>query len=296
MSKETKAKVGLKTTREGGMLTHLAKLAAAKAAELLSSRSNIAVFAGVIMLLAWLLSDSAGGISTAMLYMVANNERRSGRADGNVFMRNGRVRRFVVPALIQNAATSAARALLAMLSTGWNALSQADMISWNGITWLYRSDRFAVPQLIKGKAAYVMLNANLINVGAVPITSAPLDSGGVPGITAATVTPDQSTDTMSTVFSPTPTDAGVTHLVFATRPLSAGTFRPRLSDFRLISTLGGTSASPAGFAVAYTTKFGSSWSTNAGYVGGKIFFKFVPINIETGVEGGNLIVESIIQA
>ena len=276
------------------MIAHLSKL----------GKEGIANIRQVKPLM-WLLLIIAGALAflapvglaaKAMLYLIADNGKKSGRASGNVYMRNGRVRGFVVPALVQNAYTTAARALLAQLSQGWSALTDANRLTWDSITWLFKSDRFGNPKLVKGKAAYVMLNANLVNVAQSPIADAPVASDGVAGVESVTVTPDQSTGELNIGFSPTPTTAGITHLLFATAPFSAGVSRPSASRFRLIDTILPATATPYDAASAYTTKFGSAWKDNAGYVGAKIGILLKPINIITGVEGGNIMAIGTIQA
>lgn len=268
----------------GAMLAHLNKVA--KAFRPAMKGTNIILL--LLITIAALLFPLAMGVKGAMLYLIADNGKKSGRADGNVYMRNGRVRGFVVPSLVQNGYTTAVRALLSMLSQGWNALTDSDRASWLSIDWLFRSNRFGVPKLVKGKEAYVMLNTNLTNIGGTLITVAPPSSDGVPGITGLDPTADQSSNTVDVVFSPSPTDATVDHLVFATTALRAGISRPKASAFRLITTIAGGTASPVNIAADYNTKYGQGWQ-DAAYLGAKIWIKVVPINNTTGVSGGAII-------
>src|SRR6266704_3936690 len=52
-----------------------------------------------------------------MLYSVANNGKFSGRADGNVYMANGRTRAYKKPRRVLNANTESVKAILAFFSS-----------------------------------------------------------------------------------------------------------------------------------------------------------------------------------
>lgn len=228
-----------------------------------------------------------GSASLATLYIFANNGKVSGRMDGDVKMRNGVGRGFTVPALIQNGYTTAQRAVLSAVSSSWNGLTQAQMETWNNAIGFFKSNRFGQVFALKGKALYTSLNCNLVDVAQAPIQAAPL-STEVPGMTVLTGAAAAGAGTFTIAFSPTPTDAGVDTIIFATTQLSAGRFRPGASQFRIITVVVGATASPANIAAAYVSKFGAL------VAGTKIFIKAKPINSISGQAGGEIVASVIV--
>lgn len=220
-----------------------------------------------------------------MLYQFANNGKLSGRADGNVYMRNGRIRGMTVPSLVQNSFTSAARSALSSFSSGWNALTADQRASWNGATGFTTTDRFGMPVPLVGKNLYVALNQNLQNAGGSPILIAP-SAGSVLPPTFATVDADASAHTVEVNFLPDPVPAGVGWLVFATGLKSAGTSRPGDSQFRLVTTMAAAQTAPFAMGTAYEARFGPL------IAGKKIFVKIVPVNITTGQKGPGIIIDN----
>lgn len=266
MSKSKSRKVGATVDGEAPIHTHLAKVAAAKAARMIKNAPRAII---------------------AMLYQIADNGLKSGRASGNVYMRNGRVRKMVVPSLVQNGYTTPVRSLLSQLSSAWNALTQAERDSWINSSSFFRSNRFGTSFSLKGKQLYVALNANLVNTGVAPVNECPLPAD-VPGITELTITADDSANTLSLAFTPDPTDANVNHLVYATAPLSAGVNRPSSSAFRLIQLIGTAEVSPVNASASYIAKFG------AFPTGSKIFVKLIPVNATTGQAGAAIVADTIV--
>lgn len=206
-----------------------------------------------------------------MLYSIAENGRKSGRASGNVYMRNGRIRGFVVPALVRNSYTSAARLALAGFSSLYRALSPEQQAGWLNFSFS-KSDRFGVPFAVKGKQAYVALNTNLTNIGGTLIDDAPSAVGSV-GVSLLDLTPDLGTPELTLRYVPVALGQA---LVFATASLSAGVFRPSQSAYRLIGTFDPTEASPVNLLSEYNAKFGAMIE------GSKIFVQVVNINTVTG--------------
>lgn len=242
-----------------------------------------------VVLGAYYMHSKDSGVQEAMLYMIADNAKKSGRADGNVYMRNGVIRGMKVPALVQNNFTQLQRGSLSQLSASWNALSQAQMATWNNARGFFASDRFGRSVEISGKTLYVRLNQNLFNIGLAPIVVAPAPTA-VNGITNLSMVIDDSANTFVLTFAPTPTDANVAHLVFATAQLSPGTFRPSKSAYRLISTIIGGVATGTDINAAYVTKFG------APVTGNKIFIKLIPINDNTGQAGPAIVADAVVVA
>lgn len=211
----------------------------------------------------------------ALLINHPDGTQLSGRAGSVVHQRNGVRRNYVTPRLVQNGYTQPVRVRLGLLSAGWRALTQTEQDAWINLSGIFKSNRFGVPRPVKGKAAFVELNTNLINVGGTVITT-PNPLADVPSITSATVVSDVSSATVTATYATTPTDIGVIHLVFATPLLSSGVNRPRPSDFRQIGQIPANTASPyLGFA-DWTAKFGAL------IAGQKLFLKFIAINTTTG--------------
>lgn len=234
-------------------------------------------------------ADKGGTAQYAMLYMIADNAKKSGRADGNVYMRNGVIRGMRVPSLVQNNFTQLQRGSLSQLSSSWNALTQDQMNSWNNASGFFASDRFGRSIEIKGKALYVRLNQNLFNSNSTLITVAPVPTS-VNGITNLSFVADDSGNTFILTFTPTPTDADVKHLIFATAQLSAGTFRPSKSAFRLIGLIPIATATGVDIQADYVAKFGLP------VTGNKIFIKLIPVNRVTGQAGPAIVASSVVIA
>ena len=231
----------------------------------------------------------AGIVSLAMLYSIADNGKKSGRSDGNVYMRNGRVRGFKMPSLVQNAATTLQRVSFGGLSSGWNALTETQRNSWLNATGFSTIDRMGHSITLVGKQLYVALNRALFNAGQFPITTAPTPSG-IAQPTGATLTGAAAVPALSLAFTPTPVPANTSYVVYATGMKSAGTARPGSSQFRLLKVMAAASASPNNLLVAYNARWGTL------VAGRKVFVKIVAVNNLTGEESAGLVTFAIIAA
>lgn len=274
------AKAGkTRSERKQSMFLHLGRIKV----QIGPNKSTATAVAMVLLaVIAWAFAPFVTAAKLSMLYLIADNGKKSGRADGNVYMRNGRVRGFKVPALVQNAYTGTARSLLALFSSGWAALTQSERDTWLNVTNVFKSNRFGQQIPVKGKELFVQRNTNLNYIGASTISTY-VDSEGVAGSLltdgAVTVTAGLIT-TANIVFDPSPSDATVKHLVYATATLPAGVSRPKGSAYRLIGVMDASETSPFDVASMYTTKYGAIAA-----VGQKVGFKLVPINVTTGQAG-----------
>jgi len=223
-------------------------------------------------------SAVASGVKFGMLYSIADNGKKSGRADGNVYMRNGRIRGFTMPSLVRSAYTLVQRSNFASLSSGFRALSAVQIAAWNASAGLNVVDRFGRIVNITGKALYIMLNRNLANAGVVAITLPPVFAGAGAMATASNLGAI-ATGIFKITYTPTPVPAGSVGLVFGTANLGAGISRPSESAYRLIGIIAAGTVSPKDLSTAYTTKNGTS------VVGMKIFGRIVIINSVTGESG-----------
>lgn len=245
-----------------------------------------------IIAMAWCVTDLFAGSGTAqyaMLYLIADSAKKSGRAGGNVYMRNGRIRSFTVPSLVQNEATSTQRNNFSQFSTAWNALSAADQVSWNEATGYFKSDRFGQAIPLVGKELFIALNRSLFNVGNPQIDTAPLP-GSVPAIDSLVVTASTAAGGSLTVtYSPDLTPGGGNFIkVFATAQLSPGTFRPGKSKYRLLMVLDDTATSPESIFTQYVARHGAL------VAGRKIFIKLVGVNGTTGQQSSGIIASDIV--
>ena len=205
-----------------------------------------------------------------MLYSVANNGKFSGRADGNVYMRNGRTRGMRVPRLVRNVNTSRARGLLASFSSMWRTLTPTEQNSWLNYS-ITKFDRFANAINVTGLQAFLASNVNLSNVGVGgALTTAP-SKVEIPSVNLSKV--NSTVSTVSIVFDIVLSGIG---LIYATAPQSAGVSRPSKSAYRLIGIGDFTSASPLDIFAIYSNKFG------APVAGSKIFIQVVNISDVTG--------------
>lgn len=268
-------------------LSHLGRICAARAVSLSKKRTVIGLLILLALVTAWQFTSIWGIAKLAGLYIYADNGKKSGRWDGNVYMRDGRTRGFTVPSLVQNGYTTAQRAILSAVSSSWNGLTQAQMETWINAEGFSRSNRLGQTFALKGKNLYTAFNANLVMIGGAPIQAAPL-SQAIDGITNLVVTTTAAGGIVSMAFTPTPTDALVDHLVFATTQMSAGRFRPSSSSFRLIGTIPGATASPAVLTAEYALKFGAL------VAGRKVFFKLVPVHNISGQAGAAIVAQSIV--
>lgn len=212
-------------------------------------------------------------LTHAILYMFAFDGKVTGRMDGNVLMRNGRGRAFVVPALVRNSYTISARALFSQYSAGYSGLSATQIAAWKAFS-MSVSNRLGQAKVIKGKACYVRLNVNLTLASGTPISTPPVLTGviGITSVTMAVSAPS----TLDLTYTPSPTNANSVHLVFATAGLPAGVLSPSKSAYRLIGTIAVAQASPQSFGSSYNTKFGNI------VTGKRYFVSLTAINKTTG--------------
>lgn len=222
---------------------------------------------------ALLLWTSESAAMECLLYIFAFDGKVSGRMDGNVMMRNGRGRAFVVPALVRNNYTMTQRGLFSTFSSTYAGLTAAQVDAWRNFT-IDITNRFGQAKIVRGKEAFVALNVNLAMVGSASISDPPVFVG-VPAIVTLAVTAT-APGTLALAFTATPTDADVAHLVFATAPLGNGITRPSASAYRLIDVIPPATATPFAAGAAYVAKFGNL------IAGDKVFVSLTAVDINTG--------------
>lgn len=240
-------------------------------------RAGLALIAMLLTYIA--VSSPSSGVTMGLLVAFMDGMNMSGKAAGNVYQRNGIRRQFVIPALVQNSFTQAVRATFTAFSQAFRSLTQDQQDGWNNSTAFTTTNRLGRVSILKGKPLYQRLNQNLAAIGHVGIDDCPLPVA-VPAITAITPVMDFSSDTMTLTFAPTPTDADVTHILFATAPQGTGINKPRKSSFRQIGIIAGATATGYNFKADYQAKFGVA------PVGSKVFVKTIAVSSITGQAGG----------
>lgn len=211
-----------------------------------------------------------------MLYQKADNGKLSGRADGNVYMRNGRVRGMRVPALVRTAATATARSRFSTASSAaWAALSDDDRQNWNDHIVYFKTNRFGVPVGVKGKEAFVRTYTNCQACGVT--FSGPIPLGFPPeALESFSGAAASGAGTFTATYTATPLAANCHVRIFATAQQKETIYRPKNSAYRSIFVSAAAAASPANIFAAYTAKFGSLVAT------GKIFLRAIVIDETTG--------------
>lgn len=227
--------------------------------------------------------------TTTMLYSLANNGKLSGRADGNVYNRNGVIRGMTIPRLVQNAKTATQRTNFGSLNSGWRSLTAGQQATWNAASGFTTKDRFGNTVVLVGKTLYVALNRALLNAGQAAITSAPSAAGTTPPLTMS-ANGSLAAGHFKLTYTTTPVPAGNTWVIFATAPQGAGIFRPGKSKYRLVSTIAAAAASPQDKTVAYNAIFG------APVAGQKVFGKAVAVNNTTGEQSAPFLFSVIVTA
>lgn len=215
----------------------------------------------------------AGAAKLSMLYLLGDNGLKSGRASGNVYLRNGRIRQFRVPRLVRNLFTSTARAVFGSFSSLFKGLSPDQIAAWNNYFGT-ASDRFGRAIEVTGKQAYIRLNALITSVGGTPIDIPPgLVVAPDPTLNIAIGTLSALAFSVEYDINPT----GATTQIWATRGLSPGVTRPGKTQFRLIGTIDTSVTAPANINAAYAFRFGVKVS------GTQIFIQMKVIDATTGL-------------
>lgn len=229
------------------------------------------------------------GFTGAMLYSLANNGKLSGRADGNVYMRNGRVRAMKVPSLIRNVYTAIARGAFGSNSSAWNSLSDAQRQMWIDLQ-VQTSDRFGNIIILSGKSAFVQLNGNLNKINYASNSNYNLDTAAPISVIMSDVAISTGDGTIdadyahsndpSTILTNVPSNRA--WAVSATAGLRNGVMRPKNSAFRLFGVLAGSTdltdaATKEALYDAYVSRFGAVSGDT------KIYFRIEEVSSVNGV-------------
>lgn len=207
-----------------------------------------------------------------------------GKLGGQVFSKNrsgAYTRTKVTPVNPQSSAQQLVRNRLTAFSQGFRSLTESQINSWNSAVQDFQTtDIFGDLKKPTGLNLYVKLNANIDQVGGTAIDTPP--NIGNPDNSPMVITAASATvvggGAVTVTFAPTPVPADNAVVIYATRPLSAGKNYVK-NEFREIAVVDEAGTSPFTATTAYTNKFGAVAQ------GQKVFFRLVPINKLSGIQG-----------
>lgn len=201
----------------------------------------------------------------------------SGSIRGNVYSHNkggAYVRGRTIPTNPTSVKQSAARSILATLSSQWSTITAGERAEWE--IWAGANpvvNRLGQSFLRTGQQAFVGLNSRLLQAGATAILTPPATTA--PGDLLTLIVTATAPTGVSAAFTSTPLAAGHRLLLWGTIPKSAGT-NPNRRQSRLIGYSAAAAASPAVFVSPYpalvgnTSNFWAQVMDAAGQVSGGI--------------------------
>src|SRR5436190_4924465 len=160
-SKSTESQPTKKESRVKEQMKNIAASSAARLKRMATRPKFWLILSASIAMVTSLYASHPEGLSLGLLYLMPDGEAKSGRTGSVVYMRNGRRRNFAVPALVQNAFTTAVRSTFSSFSSQFKILTQEQISAWNSASGFFKSDRFVRSKEVKGKSLFVMLNQNL---------------------------------------------------------------------------------------------------------------------------------------
>jgi hypothetical protein len=183
----------------------------------------------------------------------------SGSIRGNVFSHNkggAYVRGRTIPTNPTSLKQSAARAVLATLSSQWATITAGQRADWEQWAALYPLvDALGQSFQRSGQQAFVGLNARLLQAGTTAVLTCPATTG--PGDLLTLVVTATAPTGISAAFTATPLAAGKRILLWQTLPTSPGR-NPNRRQARLIGYTAAAAASPAVFVSPYPALVGQA--------------------------------------
>lgn len=181
----------------------------------------------------------------------------SGAVGNDVFSHNrygSYIRKRVIPTKRDTVYTLAARNQLMQASRGWGALTAAQQAAW--VTWAQTNpitDRLGQKQILSGNAAYVQINARMLQAGESMLDLPPVAAAPA---AVATVTLTASDAAASLAFTASPLAAGLKLWVWAalTDSPSAGYVANRM---KLITVSAAALVSPLDIFALLGARFGT---------------------------------------
>jgi hypothetical protein len=204
-----------------------------------------------------------------------------GKLNGSVFSKNrggAYVRTKVTPSNPSSSFQVAVRDRLSSFATAFRALTAAQIAAWNAaVSSFAKTDIFGDIKNPSGVNLYIKLNAQLDRVGVAAIDTPPLPAA-VESVLTGSATADESGQTLTVAFTPTPVPADTAFVIRASKQVSPGKsyLKNLLTDIQVVDAAG---VSPANIAANYIAKYGAL------VAGQKIAFEIVPVNKLTGQAG-----------
>lgn len=212
------------------------------------------------------------------------------KLNGSVFARNrggAYLRNKVTPVNPQTQAQVLARARLTQFAQAWRGLTQAQRDAWNAaVSQWSTTDVFGDVVTPSGNALFNRLNINVAIAGGSQLNTPP-QPVGADALTDIGVTAAEGAGTFDVNFTPGPVPADHVLFLESTPMLSPGISNAS-AEFRRISTLPATEASPYDASTEQTAKFGSL------VAGQKVFVRGKFINSTTGEVSQRLIASAIV--
>lgn len=183
----------------------------------------------------------------------------SGSIRGNTYSHNkggAYVRGRTIPTNPTSVKQSAARAILATLSSQWSTITagqRADWELWAGVNPVV--NRLGQAFQRTGQQAFVGLNARLLQAGGTAVLTCPATTA--PGDLLTLVVTATAPTGISAAFTTTPLAAGERLLLWQTLPQSAGT-NPNRRQSRLVGYSAAAAATPAVFVSPYPAVVGNT--------------------------------------
>lgn len=215
-----------------------------------------------------------------------------GKLGGHVMSKSrsgATVRTKVSPSNAQTSAQTVVRNRLSAFAQDWRGLTAVQRAAWNSAVDGFKSTNiFGDIISPSGMNLYVKLNCNLAIVGVSAIAVPPLPTG-VSEPTSATLTADDSDQTLSVAIAPDPVPAGTAFVFEATAPMSAGISNYK-GKFRFIQYADAADTSPVALTTAYLAKYGAIAE------GQKIAVRVYAVNKVTGEVSIPIVTDSLVVA
>lgn len=204
-----------------------------------------------------------------------------GKNNGTVFSKNkggSYVRTKVTPVNGQSTKQTQVRNRFTTNSQAWRGLTDAQRNSWNSAVDNFKgTDIFGDVKTPSGINLYGKLNNNLAEISVGAISTPPLPSS-VPAVTSVSAVADQSAQSVTITFAPTPVPADTAYVLKATPQVSPGVKFVK-SKYVTIAFFDAAATSPQVVSAAYIAQFGAL------ITGTKIGFSLHSVNKLTGQSG-----------
>jgi len=204
-----------------------------------------------------------------------------GKLNGSVFSKNrggAYVRTKVTPSNPSTSFQVAVRDRMAAFAQAFRSLTASQINAWNSaVSSFTKTDIFGDIKNPSGINLYVKLNAGLDRVGVADISVPPLPAS-VESVLTGSAVADESAQSVTVTFTPTPVPADTAFVIRATKQVSPGRsfLKNLLTDIQVVDAAG---TSPVVITTNYLAKYGAL------VLGQKIGFEIVPVNKLTGQAG-----------